>query len=1200
MQLEIQCPLCGQRYQIDQSRLRPKVRCGQCGQTFAVESINQAPAESEQPWGSADAAGPFPGQPPSPPPAVRSEVTDRSVSGNNQIPSSVPKPPRLPDHDAIVPVPPGLPPAAPAHFLPPKDLPVQIGRFQIRRWLGGGTFGTVYQAHDPVLDREVALKVPRAGASGNSEARARFLREPKAAAGLRHPNIVPVHDAGFDGQQYYIASEYIPGKTLEEVVEEGALDFNRAAQIIRALAEALDYAHRLGIVHRDVKPGNVMIDTGGQPLLMDFGLARIEHSDDRLTHDGTPMGTPAYMAPEQVDAEFGRVGPASDQYSLGVTLYELLCGERPFSGPSTVVIYNIKHQAPEPPRNRKREVPRDLEAICLKAMAKRPQERYRDCEELAEDLRRHLEGEPTLARPPRLWEQVGRWARRKPAWAALAATVVVGFFLAASLWVRAESARSALEKTTTQLAIKGDENRTNLYFTQLRLAKQEYSNGRVQRAKEILESCPEELRGWAYRYLNSLLKRNVCTFKEHGQKVSSVAYSDNGEWIATASWDRTVCVYDATARKLKVQLKGLPMSANSVAFDPESKWLVAGCLDSDGTVRIWDVGQWDKPPDTFTAGMAVWSMSFGRDGKLALGCLGSMVKLYDVKTQKPPITVQGPFALSANVWQALEHLGRVFDPAQLTALAGAPKMDPSQLKQAVETLTRLKGVSSDRQLQDLIRGLAEGGENPKFGPVSVAIDRDGKWLVSAGFDKKVKVWDLGTLRAGGPPQSYVLTQATNDASFMSVAISRDGRQIAAGDALGFLHTWNWDDQHKKATGHSRRRADGVSVLSLAFANQRDWLASAGFDNSIRVWDGAGEQVLLLLGHRGGVWGIAFGGNDREIASASADRTAIVWRAESKKEIMACPAGVQPKFVTLSRNGNRVAWIRPDGKIVSQDLTQGFKSGPVPPIGPPAKVKSVASGCDGDLIAVAFASDHSTTIRIYRLQNGGFSLASPLTGFTREVPAMAISNDGSRIAVADGNDVLVCDLAAGSAAGGKEALEHEKTVVTSVAFSFDDRWIATATEDGTVKTWDATAGAIRAKPGPTLQHADRVSGLAFSRDGQWLASASNDGSVGLLNLHTGEGRTLKGHSGAVRGVAFIPADPRRPRTQRLVSASEDETLIIWDPVSGQEALTLHRQTDAPAADWNVVRFPFEAVAFRAVDQALVATSSDLRVHIWRAD
>ena len=218
----------------------------------------------------------------------------------------------------------------------------------MRQRLGEGAFGVVYRAYDPQLDREVALKVAKPHTL-NTEARVkRFLREAKAAANLRHPNIVPVFDSGKDGDQYYIASAFIPGKSLAAALEEQpegkGLEMRRAVEIVRRLAEALAYAHSKGVIHRDIKPANAMLDDQGEPMLLDFGLAARAEGDEKLTQEATMMGTPAYMAPEQAA---GQAEAASDQYSLGCTLYELLTGQTPFSGPPEMQIF--LHQTQEPP-----------------------------------------------------------------------------------------------------------------------------------------------------------------------------------------------------------------------------------------------------------------------------------------------------------------------------------------------------------------------------------------------------------------------------------------------------------------------------------------------------------------------------------------------------------------------------------------------------------------------------------------------------------------------------------------------------------------------------------------------------------------------------------------------------------------------------------------------------------------------------------
>jgi serine/threonine protein kinase len=250
------------------------------------------------------------------------------------------------------------------------------------------------------------LKVPHAGTLDTPKAVRRFLREAKTAAQLRHPHIVPVYDTGHDGTHHYMASAYIAGATLAQALESGQpLEHRRVARILHDLAEALDHAHGLGIMHRDAKPENALLDEKGEALLMDFGLAHRRDSSQRLTLAGAILGTPAYMFPEQASGQGTNVLAVSDQYSLGVVFYELLCGRTPFIGPSQVVLYHVIHTQPPDPQALNPQVPPELEAICLKAMVKLPEDRYTTCRELADDLRRWLDGEAIRAAVPRPLDQ---------------------------------------------------------------------------------------------------------------------------------------------------------------------------------------------------------------------------------------------------------------------------------------------------------------------------------------------------------------------------------------------------------------------------------------------------------------------------------------------------------------------------------------------------------------------------------------------------------------------------------------------------------------------------------------------------------------------------------------------------------------------------------------------------------------------------
>lgn len=267
--------------------------------------------------------------------------------------------------------------------------PVRFGRYEILSLLGEGQMGSVFLGRDRQLNRQVAIKVSKFG--HERETIDRFSREARIMANMRHPNICPVYDTGeLDGTRYFVMP-YIAGVTLADRLDQGSLPSNRrVAMLIRTVALALDTAHKVGVVHRDLKPANIIINPVGEPVITDFGLARSKDGGSIVTKNGVMLGTPAYMPPEQVLGDCDRIGPPSDLYSLGVVMYQMLAGRIPFNGKLITVFKQIISDEPLPPSHFNPAADRRLEAICLKAMTKSIEHRFRSAVGLADALREFL------------------------------------------------------------------------------------------------------------------------------------------------------------------------------------------------------------------------------------------------------------------------------------------------------------------------------------------------------------------------------------------------------------------------------------------------------------------------------------------------------------------------------------------------------------------------------------------------------------------------------------------------------------------------------------------------------------------------------------------------------------------------------------------------------------------------------------------
>jgi tetratricopeptide (TPR) repeat protein len=396
-----------------------------------------------------------------------------------------------------------------------------LGRFELLEFVGAGAFGTVFKARDLELDRLVAIKVPRPGSLGGPGHLDRFLREARSAARLRHPSIVPVHEVGQADGLPFLVSEFVQGLTLADWLTAGRPGIRDAARLTLVVAEALHYAHEQGVVHRDVKPSNILLDDQGEPHLTDFGLARRDAGEVTVTIEGQILGTPAYMSPEQARGEGHRVDGRSDVYSLGVVLYLLLTGELPFRGNTRMLLHQVLHDEPRPPRGLNDAIPRDLETVCLKCLHKEPHRRYASAHELADDLRAFLDGRPVQARPVGRLERLWRRCRRNPAVAGLSAalllSVVLGF--AGVVWKWRDAERALGEADHQRLLAEGhlkeardQRARAEENFREVRKAVDEYfttvSEDRLLRSPlPGMEPLRKELLGSALKYYQRFVKQ---------------------------------------------------------------------------------------------------------------------------------------------------------------------------------------------------------------------------------------------------------------------------------------------------------------------------------------------------------------------------------------------------------------------------------------------------------------------------------------------------------------------------------------------------------------------------------------------------------------------------------------------------------------------------------------------------------------------
>jgi serine/threonine protein kinase/WD40 repeat protein len=776
-----------------------------------------------------------------------------------------------------------------------------FGDYELLQEIARGGMGVVFKARQLSLNRLVALKMILAGQLASAADVERFRREAQAAANLDHPNIVPIYEVGdHEGQQFF-SMKLVEGGSLAEQLATvlkghgwqsvGSRDVQRrVGQLLAKVAQAVHHAHQRGILHRDLKPGNILLDAGGEPLVTDFGLAKRVHGDGGLTQSGAVVGTPGYMAPEQALAQKD-LSVAVDVWSLGAILYELLTGQPPYQAATPVdTILRLLHQEPEPPRRRNPALNRDLETICLKCLQREPQKRYASAEDLAADLRRWLQGEPIAARPTTHWERGVKWARRHPTTAALigvSAAAILTLLLGGWIFnAHLQGALTDLEKANRVAAQQLAQSESLRLVAQSEVIRKDNPSLALLLAIEGAERAPHRLAPH-----NNALLACLLALPEHrvfpmppgtivsaqlsrdGKKLLTVHDEDHGNGrnrviLPELKTDpRAVRIWDiATGKKLATL--HIPRSRTRSNFDYiDQLHFTAAEFSPDGRRVL----------TTFRG----WSVCPYRDGSVALHT-DAVARIWDAATGKELLVLKG-------------HRGSV--------IAAHFNADGSKVvTTAADQTARIWDAATGKELLRLPR---EAGNKAYL--VHALLSPDGRWMVSWSRPYRYILHDH-LVKQGGKP--YEL----HDVPFRYKGLNSatlPGELSPSGSGNGTTggldnHYLCWDLQNP---GKPQLRQTDRQILQIAFTGQGSEMVVRDMNEDLHFID-------LPSGQESSHTGMKSGSADRPGALSPVGKGLLTWQTNQLQHSW-WPArgGVEDETLTGHEHDILEARFSPDGRFV---------------------------------------------------------------------------------------------------------------------------------------------------------------------------------------------------------------------------------------------------------------------------------------------